>query len=214
MWMTDRKVTIAAPNGEDLTEEITKFARIIGLETAAPDRYSMLLVLSLLVGSQSGSLTAAKIVHEIQALEGKGRPSQLKPPTQFKRAPFKGLWHKHYSYSGIKSMAINIQKGLKVYGMPLVEQRTREAQEAGEKRYVSMDDVKSLTNDVVHGNWGRLAAAAELTGEWIIYAQHGGQNYYLCLGTHDKSRHKEIRQQIDDFCCLEFPFLSTLLSNA
>jgi hypothetical protein len=77
-----------------------------------------------------------------------------------------------------------------------------------------MDDVKSLTDDVVHGNWGRLAAAANLTGEWIIYAHHDGKNYYLCLGTHDKSGHKGLRQQLDDFCCLEFPFLLTLLSNA
>jgi hypothetical protein len=111
-------------------------------------------------------------------------------------------------------MAINIQKGLKIHGMPLFKQRILEAQKAGEERYVSIDDVKSLTEDVVRGNWGRLAAAAALTGEWIIYAQYGGKNYYLCLGTHDKSGHKGLRQEIDDFCCLEFPFLSTLLSNA
>jgi hypothetical protein len=98
--------------------------------------------------------------------------------------------------------------------MPLFKQRTREAQEAGEERYVSIDDIKSLTEDAVHGNLGRLATAAALTGEWIIYAQHEGKNYYLCLGTHHKSGHKALRQQIDDFCCLEFPFLSSLLSNA
>jgi hypothetical protein len=130
--MTDNKFSVTA-NGEDITEKITNFALIIGLETAAPDRYSMLLVLSLF----SGAVNPAKVVHEIQALEGKGgRPSQLKPPTQFKRPPLKGLWHKHYSPGGIKSTAINILKGLKVHGMPLFEQRTREAQEAGEERYV------------------------------------------------------------------------------
>jgi hypothetical protein len=198
-----------------MTEEITNFARIIGLETAAPDRYSMLLVRNLLVGVKSGSLNPAKVVHEIQALEGKGgRPSQLKPPTQFEGPPLKGLWHKHYSPGGIKSMALNIHKGLKIHGMPLFKQRIREAQEAGEERYVSKDDIKSLTEDVVHGNWKRLATAAKLTGEWIIYAHYDGKNYYLCLGTHDRSKHERLRQQIDDLCCLEFPFLTTLLSNA
>jgi hypothetical protein len=39
----------------------------------------------------------------------------------------------------------------------------------------------------VHGNWKRLATAAKLTGEWIIYAHYDGKNYYLCLGTHDRS---------------------------
>jgi hypothetical protein len=210
----DKKFTLTAADGEDITEEITNFARFISLETAAPDRYSMFLVLNLFACATSGCLNPAKVVHEIQALEGRGRPSQLKPATQFKRPPLKGLWHKHYSPGGIKSMAINIQRGLKIHGMPLFNQKILEAQEAGEERYVSKDDVKSLTEDVVHGNWGRLASAADLTGEWIIYAQHDGKNYYLCLGAHDKSGHKDLRQQIDDFCCLEFPFLSTLLSNA
>jgi hypothetical protein len=107
MWMTDKKFTVTAANGEDLTEAITNFARIIGLETAAPDRYSMLLILGLFVGA----VNPAKVVHEIQALEGKGgRPSQLKSPTQLERPPLKGLWHKHYSPGDIKSTEINIQR--------------------------------------------------------------------------------------------------------
>jgi hypothetical protein len=159
-------------------------------------------------------LNPAKVVHEIQALEGIRNPSGLKPPTQLKDPPLKGLWHKHYLPDGPTSMVINIEKGLNLYGLPSFNQRVREAKEAGEERYVPIDDVKLLADDAVHGNWTRLSTAEALTGEWIIYAQHDGKNYYLCLGTHKRSGHGSLRQQIDAICCQEFPFLSTLLSNA
>ena len=61
----------------------------------------------------------------------------------------------------------------------------QEAQDAGEVRYVTQEDIASLADDIVHGNWRRMASAGELTGEWIVYAQHEGANYYLCFGKHD-----------------------------
>jgi hypothetical protein len=98
--MTAKKFTLKAANGEDMTAEITNFANIIGLERAAPGRYSILLTLGLFGGFKSGHLNPAKVVHEIRALEGIGNPSRLKPPIQNKYSPLKGLWHKHYLEDG------------------------------------------------------------------------------------------------------------------
>lgn len=75
-----KRVTVTAANGEDMTAMVEGFARFMGLEQAAPGRYSMLLVLGLFGGAQSGMLNPAKVVHEICALEGIGPPSKLKPP--------------------------------------------------------------------------------------------------------------------------------------
>lgn len=207
-------VTFTSDNGEDMTAEIDNFVSCIGLEHAVPGRYSALLALGLFGGFKSGLLNPAKVVHEINALEGIGNPSQLKPPIQNKHPPMKGLWHKHYLEDGRGAIAANVRKGLTKYGLPLFKQRIREAQDAGEERYVSMEDVKSLVDDAVHGNLTRLATAEALTGEWIVFAQHEGKNYYLCLGTHDRSQHENLRNQIDALCCQEFPFLSTLLASA
>jgi hypothetical protein len=212
--MTVKKFTFTADNGDDMNAEITDFANSIGLECAAPGRYSILLLLHLFGGFKSGHLNPAKVVYEINALEGIGTPSQLKPPTQNKHPPLKGLWHKHYLEDGLSSMAINIKKGLSKYGLPLFQQRIDEAEKAGKERYVSEEDVKWLANDAVNGNWIRLVTDKALTGQWIIYAQHNGRNYYLCLGTHDKNQHESLRQQIDAICCQEFPFLRALLASA
>lgn len=201
-------------NEGDMTAEITSFAECIGLEHAAPGRYSILLLLGLFGGFKSGHLNPAKVVHEINALEGIGTSSQLKPPIQNKHPPLKGLWHKHYLQDGLSSMAKNLKKGLGKYGLPFLDQSISEAQDGGEERYLSEEDIKFIADDVVHGNWMRLATDEALTGEWIIYAQHEGRNYYLCLGTHDISQHENLRKQIDALCCQEFPFLSALLASA
>jgi len=73
------------------------------------------------------------------------------------------------------------------------------------------DDAKLIAHDVVHGNYMRRSDANQLTGEWIIYAQHEGQNYYLCLGEHN-SGDDHIRAKIDSVCVPEYSFLSQLLT--
>lgn len=200
-------------DGRDVTADLQNFAKSIGLEQAAPGRYSFLLVLGLFGGVKSGKLNPAKVVHEIRALEGLGPPSQLKPPIQNRYPPLKGLWHKHYLEDGIRSMAMNVQKGLKRHGIPMFEQKIREAEEAGEERSVSPEDIPLLVNDMIGGNLRRLAAAEALTGEWFIFAQHEDKNYYLCLATHERNTHDHIRRQIDAICCLEFPFLCSMFER-
>jgi len=201
-------------DGKDVFAELQDFANGIGLEHAAPDRYSFLLVLGLFGSFKAGVLNPAKVVHEIRALEGIGPPSRLKPPIQNRYQPLKGLWHKHYLEDGIRSTAMNVQRGLNRHGIPLFEQRIREAESAGEERYMSADDIPALVNDVISGNLRRLADAEALTGEWIVFAQHEGRNYYLCLATHESNTHDYVRRQIDAICCFEFPFLSSMLEPA
>lgn len=111
-------------------------------------------------------------------------------------------------------MAKNLKKWLGKYGLPFLDQSISEAQEAGEVRHFSAADIKSIADDVAHGNWMRLATDEALTGEWIIYAQHEGRNYYFCLGTHDISQHENLREQIGALCCQEFSFLPALFASA
>jgi hypothetical protein len=193
--------------------DLREYARSIGLEQVAQGRYSGLLVLNLLGGALSGWQNPSKIVREIALLEA-GEPGEFKEPIKNRHPPLKGLWHKHYMQDGLPSLAMNIDKGLNWYGMPFFEQKIREAEEAGELRYLEPEDVPALVDDIVRGNYLRLAEKQSLSGEWIIFAKHEGQNYYLTTATHDKTTHERVRQQIDDVCCVEFPFLAQLLAEA
>ncbi|MEM5389292.1 hypothetical protein VSR68_37910 [Paraburkholderia phymatum] len=193
--------------------ELEQFINMIGLDRAAPGRYSFLLAVSLFGAFKSGLQNPHTVVREIMALEA-GTPTGLKAPIQNRHPPLKGLWHKHYLQDGLRSMAMNVQQGLKRYGMPYFQQKIKEAQETGEERYVTVEDIEALSSDVIHGNLSRLRADERYTGEWLVFARHEGLNFYLCIATHDKSTHDHIRQLIDNVCCMEFPFLSKLLADA
>ena len=151
------------------------------------------------------------VLDEIEALEGRGRQSQHKPPIQNKHQPLKNLWHKHYQQSDLASMGMNVRRALNKYGMPFVQQMIDEAAAAGEERYIPIEHGNDIANDVISGNLERLRQEKALTGEWLLFAEYQGQRFYLCLATHHKSTHEHIRQQIDRVCTVEFPFLTTIL---
>jgi hypothetical protein len=198
-------------NGEDKWEEVQAFGQAIRLDAATSGRHSTLLLIELYLHTVvRRAMNPARVIREIQALEGMGIASKMKPAVQFTRPHLKGLWHQHYLPSGMSAMAHNIRNGLHKDGLPWFEQRIREAQEAGEDRYVSEDDIKFIAHDAVIGNWERRSQASEMTGEWIIYAEHEGAKYYLCLGQHN-SGDAALRKNIDATCVQEFPFLSDIL---
>lgn len=192
---------------------LSEFARMIGLEKIAHGRYSTLLAANLLGGALSGQQNPAKIVREIELLES-GELGQFKQPIQNRHPPLKGLWHKHYMQDGLASLVMNVEKGLRRYGMPFFEQKIQEAKDASELRYLSPEDVPELVDDIIRGNRQRLSEQQALSGEWIIFAKHEGRNYYLTIATHDSTTHQLVREQIDHVCCKEFPFLAQLLANA
>jgi hypothetical protein len=195
-----------------VSAEVEELIVATGLDQIAPGRISGLFLAVLFVAFKAGRIDPFLIAREIEALE-KGEPTGLKPPIQNKHSPLKGLWHKHYMQSDLRSLAINVQRGLKQFGIPYFQQKIREAEKARELRYFSIEDVRPLTRDIIHGNLERLRQAEKLTGEWIVFAKHEGQNYYLSLATHDTSTHAGLRQQIDATCCREFPFLEELLTD-
>ena len=51
-----------------------------------------------------------------------------------------------------------------------------------------------------------------MTGEWIVYAQHKNQKFYLCLAKHNDGDEK-IREKIERICMREFPFLKDVLQE-
>ena len=198
-------------DGTDMKLELARFAAMTGLESAAPGRVSTLLLLQLYAGATAGTLNPAKVIHEIAALEGAGPASRLKPPTRFERHPaLRGLWHKHYLQDGLASMALNVRRGIPQHGIPILRKMVDEAAAAGEVRHFEAAHAAAIADDAVRGTWERLQEQQALTGEWIIYSEHDGANYYLSLGAHTEGD-DVLRKQIETFCRQEFPFIASQL---
>ena len=199
--------------GEDTSEhlraEVRDFTDMIGLERVVSGRYSVVLLLSLFGGFKSRMQNPWKVMREIQVLEGLRPATHTKPAAPFTRPQLRGLMHKHHLADGLSSLAQNLKNEIKRSGLPILKQRIAEAQASGEERYFTVEDANWIAHEASIGSFERRAERQAFTGEWIIYAQHEGKNYYLCLGHHD-SGDADLHRQIEAVCCAEFTFLRQL----
>ncbi len=136
-------------------------------------------------------------------LEGLGRPVGTKPAEQFERPPLQGLWKKHYLVGGVYSMAKNIGLGLgrKQHRLRKIMLEKYNPTTA----HLSSETIaKNSADAIVSTTYAERSRAQCLTGEWIVYARHDGQNHYLCLATHGDDG--EIFERIKRGASMSSPF--------
>ncbi|CAO3459617.1 hypothetical protein [Azospirillum argentinense] len=192
-------------------EELQSFAEAIGLSRVAGGRCSTLFLLQIYAETflpQSFS-NAFKVVAEIAHLEGVGRSSHTKAAAAFERPPLLGLKKKHYLVGGKASVARNI--------MLASGKKNREFRRIAERNYINetihlspANIAKNIANDIVKLYLNR-SRKRSLTGNWIIFAEQNGQNYYLCLAAHDDGDDL-IAEKIKTACSEEFPFLRSIMT--
>ena len=177
------------------------------------ERCSISILLDLFFGTEFLGLNPCTVVDEIKSLEGL-RISQTREEKRFKKRPLRGLWHKHYMNGDFDSLHKNVSHELEKNGIPFFEEKIREAQVTGEERFATREDVPKIINDVLTNNLRRRRNEGRMTGEWIVYAQHEGQNFYLCLAKQkDNDRDKNIREKLERICMREFPFLNNVFQE-
>jgi len=183
--------------------ELAEYAEIVGLEQAVPGRWAWLFVLTLKLHEDTQGTDPFAIVEEIKSLEGKGQAPGTKPPTVFKREPLKGLWHKHFFSAQFlpKNLLLQLAGG---------RLRAKVEDIGDPKKYpvVTKDMIDELAQEIVEGTYESRANEGKLTGEWILFSKHAGQNYYLCIANHG-SGDQEIFDMISTIGYRQFPFLES-----
>jgi hypothetical protein len=193
-----------------MTPALEYFAEERGLSHAASGRISLFLTMQLLLEEQRGRDTWARVLREINALEGKPQfASRMRPATQFNHKPLKGLWHKHFRQTDLRSLAINLIKGLRRDGLPKLE---AEVSVLEVPRDFEPADAAKIAYEAVIENYERLVATQSLTGEWIIYSVFEGVNYYLCIASHNTGDNL-VFDWINTACTQQFPFLVNQLQT-
>jgi len=196
----------------ELYSKIIGFKELFCLDEITDGRYSISFLMDIFSAFENGGINIGAVMHELKHLEGKTPESKTKAPTEFKRTPLKGLWHKHYYDTSIPGLVHNIKNALNNYSIPYFEEKILEAKESGEERFMSAEDISLIVNDVVTGNLQRRSEDNKITGEWFIYAIQDNVKYYLCLAKHDDGD-DSIRKKIDSSCIYEFPFLKDILPS-
>lgn len=191
-------------NSEDKSEKLERFADVMGLSRVIPGRYSSLFLIDLYLHTEYLGVNPFKIMDEVKALEDDSDCSRTKPETLFEKLPLRGLWHKHYFGTGPAALVKNIRNGLGKRGI----EELAVAELSGDE--ITPEMINKFTHELVLGTYQRRAAEKKLTGEWIIFARHNGENYYLCLGGHNWGDNY-IFARIREVCLQEFPFLRDIL---
>lgn len=200
---------------QDITEEVLGIIAVTGITPDIVDRFSSLLIMQIYTSYVTRTEDPFNICHEILCLEEgpSNCSSNTKPQAMFNRKPFlRGLWHKHYRGVGIPTFAQNLRMSLHTYGIPYLDELLEKSERTGETHYLTEEDAKKISHQVVMEHYMRRSAEKKMTGHWIIYAIHEGKNYYLCLGQHtDDEAH--LRTQIDMVCKADFQFLESILEK-
>jgi len=189
-------------------EALVEYAKLYGLERLIPGRYSWLFVFNLMMLEQKSGVEPFFIIDEIKNLEGVGRSRQTKPASEFKGPHLNGLWHKHFFAANPSLLAHNITNQL---AGGKLEKLVAEIFDPNKSPVVTKEMIGELSHRVVVESLENRASDNKLTGEWIVFAKHQGQNYYLCLTTHE-SGDESIAQNIKTACLPQFAFLDTYVS--
>ncbi|WP_286899112.1 hypothetical protein [Achromobacter sp. UBA2119] len=181
------------------------------LDSLVPGRYSTVLLEDLaLIHAEGGSSGA--IVAEIEHLESPSLVlSHTKPAAPLTKKLLCGLWHKHYQLTTSPSFLLNLQNEVRLHE-PELEEMVRAALSARERSdFVGVRQAAAeIASALVSEPYDRRRADRRLTGEWIVYVPHNGQNFYLCLAVHreDKLTRQKVERAIDQ----EWPFLGSVLT--
>jgi hypothetical protein len=135
-------------------------------------------------------------------LETGNSSTGTKPESPFKHEPLRGLWKKHYFSAHF--VGKNIQNH---FSGSKLDRFIREVLDPEKSPVVTREMIEEFAHRFANEPLERRAEAQKLTGEWIIFAKHGGQNYYLCLATHN-SKDQATYDRITTVCFREFPFLA------
>lgn len=180
-------------------EELQRYANSQGLTTVATGRCSWLFIFKLYLFETAYGIEAPLVVEEIKRLEVGKEGFGTKPATKFEREPLRGWWHKHFT--GARFIAKNMANELAGGRMREIANEVFDPQKSP---VVTREMISEWSRRVVREPIECRDREGRLTGEWIIFAKHGGSNYYLSLSTHDQGD-QAIYDEIKTVCFSQFP---------
>lgn len=203
-----RKYTVFLKGREEkvTNEELSNYADLIGINNSYRSRISELLILDIYIYDKEFGVNPRDIIEEIDNLENGDHNTQTKPASAFRKLPLAGLWHKHYFSA--EFLVPNMQNALKGGKLKsLIE----EVMDPSKSSVITPEMISEFAHRVTHEPVEDRTNANKLTGEWIIFAKENGENYYLCLNTHEAGD-QTIADRIKDNCVREYSFLSTFFT--
>jgi hypothetical protein len=175
------------------------------------------LALKLYRASMYQGFNASRVIDEIALLEGAtlSRHTNTKPASQFRGPHLGRFWHKHWTDTAFINQNLTVQWfGPHAQKNKILRKEIEKVCKALGKS--SVDDLSiaecwelanKLSHSVVRDGYESRRSRKALTGEWLIYYNHNGQNYYLDIAVHcSRKDEPALLERLRADCEWEFPF--------
>jgi hypothetical protein len=152
------------------------------------DRMSAAFVIRMDIVRTKKSDVYFNVIAEISAME-KGRSTTTKIATQFRNGTaLFPLWHKHFYTAQRMLKNVGVRWNIDNNG-PGNDALTEMIEEVAKTHGHDPDAwPRILANKFIIGALEERSLDRRITGDWIIFAKHNGENYYLDLATHDEGK--------------------------
>jgi hypothetical protein len=191
----------AKMRGHDISVTSDQLIQFRKFYVSSPDlasRMSELLWFDMYVLDQSFGVSPHDILKSIDNLEAGEPHSGIKPATEFRNPPLRGLWHKHFFAAHF--LVTNISLAL---GKDGLEKLVNEVMDPKKSSIIDQEMIDELAHRITHEPVERRNQQGKITGEWVIFAKHDNKNYYLCLNTHNAGD-QFIYERIMEHCVQDF----------
>ncbi|MEP7735912.1 hypothetical protein [Vibrio parahaemolyticus] len=165
-------------------------------------RISSVLIAQIWNHELNRSLNVHSIGDELKRIER----GSSKKVGMFKHLPLKGLYKAHFFDARFIHGNINAEFGFDYGGNKKLDNVISQAFEQSKSPYSSDEMAMFLAHELTVKTIENRAQKGNLSGEWIVFQIHEGQNYYLALGRHKESD-QDIYDRVQAAYRLDFPFL-------
>ena len=209
-WLNMGTWTVFLDSGklEVTAEQLCQFRDFYIRDSELACRISQLFLLDMYVSDFEFGISPEEVLFSVNELENGETATGAKQATMFKHAPLRGLWHKHFFAA--RFLVQNITLGLGKDGLRKIVEEVCDPKKSDVITKEMTEEVaRRISNDPLEAR----DSAGKLAGEWIVFVKNGGQNYYLCIVSHD-TPDKNTFDRIVEFGVKDFPELHGWIESA
>jgi hypothetical protein len=161
-------------------------------------RISSILLAQAYASEMHHVFSTFDLTHAIKVLEGLVTADSTGEAEQFRHPPLTGLYKKHFTSPRflIKNLQNFLQSKL---GKQHFYKVWDEAIKAGDSSMVNEKFIQHLVHHVTIDTIAIKSELKKMTGEWIVFHKHKGENFYLSIAFHEETN-EQIHQKIVQAC--------------
>lgn len=170
-------------------------------------RISSIFIAQIIQLETSRSISTFSILDEVKFLEGIRKQSSSQAASTFKKEPLKGLMKKHFTNARFILKNLGAHFGYEFGGNKKLDTLISKAFEQNTLGHVDEAFANYLAYEGTVEALRHRAKHNKMTGEWIVFQQHNGKNYYLTLASHTEED-ETIYERVCDAYTMDFKFLN------